>query len=166
MTGSAHAIPFSAGTPELREYQSAIREGRATSYTFLRLLGIAKPDPVGLVREVERGLPYRAFERLERSSGLSAQELAVVADIPMRTLHRRRAQGRLDRGESDRLVRFGRVFGRTLELFEGDVDAARQWLARPLPALADHRPIDLARTDVGTREVELLIGRLEHGVVS
>jgi hypothetical protein len=40
------------------------------------------------------------------------------------------------------------------------------WLSRPLPALADHRPIDLARTDVGTREIELLIGRLEHGVVS
>jgi putative toxin-antitoxin system antitoxin component (TIGR02293 family) len=166
MTGPAHAIPLSAGSPELREYQSAIREGRSTPYTFLRLLGIAKPDPVGLVREVERGLPYRAFDRLERSSGLSATELAIVADIPLRTLHRRRAQGRLDRGESDRLVRFGRVFGRALELFEGDVEAARQWLSRPLPALAGHRPIDLARTDVGTREVELLIGRLEHGVVS
>jgi putative toxin-antitoxin system antitoxin component (TIGR02293 family) len=166
MTGPAQAIPFPSGTPELREYQGAIRDGRATPYTYLRLLGIAKPDPVSLVREVERGLPYRAFDRLERSSGLGPQELALVADIPMRTLHRRRAQGRLDRGESDRLVRFGRVFGRALELFEGDVDAARQWLSRPLPALGDHRPLDLARTDVGTREVELLIGRLEHGIVS
>lgn len=166
MTGPAHAIPFSAGTPELREVQRAIRDGRSTPYTYLRLLGLDKPDPVALVREVERGLPYRAFDRLERSSGLGPQELALVADIPMRTLHRRRVQGRLDRGESDRLVRFGRVFGRALELFEGDVDAARQWLSRPLPALGDHRPLDLARTDVGTREVELLIGRLEHGIVS
>jgi putative toxin-antitoxin system antitoxin component (TIGR02293 family) len=64
------------------------------------------------------------------------------------------------------LLRASRLFGRTLELFEGDRDAATEWLTTAQPALGGARPIDLANTDVGAREVETLIGRLEHGVFS
>lgn len=163
---AAHALPLHGPTPELREYQRAVREGRTAPYAFLKLLGLPKPDPVSLIAEVERGFPYRAFERLQRSAGLSSQELADVADIPVRTLQRRKSQGRLDRGESDRLVRFARILGRALELFEGNVESARRWLGTPLPALSHRRPLDLARTDVGTLEVDHLIGRLEHGIAS
>jgi uncharacterized protein (DUF2384 family) len=31
--------------------------------------------------------------------------------------------------------------------------------------LGDETPMDLIQTDVGAREVENLIGRLEHGVI-
>ena len=59
-----------------------------------------------------------------------------------------------------------RVFGKALELFEGDFAGARQWLASPQPGLRGERPILLANTDVGAREVEALIARLEHGVLT
>jgi putative toxin-antitoxin system antitoxin component (TIGR02293 family) len=49
-------------------------------------------------------------------------------------------------------------------LFEGDRDAAADWLTRPQPALGGAVPLELAKTGLGTREVEALIGRLEHGV--
>ena len=49
---------------------------------------------------------------------------------------------------------------------EGDYQGAREWLETPIPALANQRPLDLARTEPGAREVEDLIGRIEHGVVS
>jgi putative toxin-antitoxin system antitoxin component (TIGR02293 family) len=66
--------------------------------------------------------------------------------------------------ESDRLVRIARLFGRALDLFDGNVDAARTWLATQQPALGDLAPLELAKTDVGTIEVERLIGRLELGL--
>jgi putative toxin-antitoxin system antitoxin component (TIGR02293 family) len=60
-------------------------------------------------------------------------------------------------------VRFARVFGRALELFEGATDAARAWLSAPQRALGGATPLALAATDVGASEVLNLIGRLEHG---
>lgn len=44
--------------------------------------------------------------------------------------------------------------------------AARAWLSTPAPALANRTPVEVAATDVGAREVESLIDRLEHGVFS
>ena len=61
-------------------------------------------------------------------------------------------------------MRVSRVFGMTLALFEGDVEAARAWFATPAPALGDRTPLDVSTTEIGAREVENLIGRLEHGV--
>ena len=53
-----------------------------------------------------------------------------------------------------------------LELFEGDAAAARRWFYTPAKASGGERPITLARTDLGTREVEALIDRLEQGVLT
>ena len=99
-------------------------------------------------------------------SAVSAGELATLVSIPARTLARRETTGRLEPEESDRLLRLSRVFGRALELFEGDAPAAREWLATPQRALGDERPMVLARTDVGAREVEALVERLEHGILN
>jgi putative toxin-antitoxin system antitoxin component (TIGR02293 family) len=167
MTGAAHRLPEAAEvTPELRDYQRAIRTGEPEEYRYVTLLGLTRLDPLGLAREVERGLPYRAFERFLRNSALTREELALAVNVPLRTLHRRRAQGRLGRDESDRLVRVTRIFARALELFEGNRDSARRWLSTPLAALRRESPLNVARTEVGSREVEYLIGRLEHGVTS
>ena len=63
-----------------------------------------------------------------------------------------------------------RIPAHTLELaaqlFEGDLTAARRWLAAPQAALAGRTPLDLLSTEAGLREVEALIGRLEHGIPS
>src|SRR5262249_46289527 len=105
-----------------------------------------------------------AFEHFQRNTALSTDALASLTNIPKRTLARRREQGRFEPDESDRLVRFARVFGRALELFEGDTDAARTWLLSPQQALGGIVPLELARTDIGVNEVENLIGRIEYGI--
>ena len=68
--------------------------------------------------------------------------------------------------ESDRLVRIARIFSQSVNLFEGDIHAARNWLAAKQLALNDATPMDYASTEVGAHEVESLIGRLEHGIPS
>ena len=93
-------------------------------------------------------------------------EVAALIQIPPRTLTRRRSGGRLQPDESDRLLRAARLFQLTVELFESNIDAARAWFSSPKKALGGKTPLEFARTEVGAREVENLIGRLEHGVYS
>lgn len=112
-------------------------------------------------------MPLRALERLGKLLALeSSNEIASLLLIPPRTFYYRKKAKRLTPGESDRLLRTARIFGLAVDLFDGDRDAARQWLQTPKRALGDATPLGYAATEVGAREVEDLIGRAEHGVFS
>ena len=91
------------------------------------------------------------------------EQLAPLLGISRATLHRRRKSGRLESPECERIVRFARLLGRATEVFE-DEDAAREWLKSPAVAFSGESPLSFADTEVGAREVEFLLGRLEHGV--
>jgi putative toxin-antitoxin system antitoxin component (TIGR02293 family) len=71
----------------------------------------------------------------------------------------------MDRAESDRLVRYARLFARASEALGGHA-GARSWLVEPARAFHGECPLDYADTEIGAREVEALLGRLEHGVFS
>jgi putative toxin-antitoxin system antitoxin component (TIGR02293 family) len=117
-------------------------------------------------RIVERGLPFRAIQRLASVSGLTFEQIKRAARLSAATFARRRQSGVLLPEESERVLRLSRLFERAVDLFQNDRDGARQWLTMSIPALADRSPLDLARTEVGAREVEDLIGRIQHGVIS
>ena len=155
-----------AGSPDIETYWQAVKGGHAGSYRYVALLGLRLQDPIKILRRVEQGLAFSAFERFQKNTQFSTGDLADLVAITARTLHRRKEQGRLEPDESDRLLCVSRLFAKTLELFEGDAEAARRWLSTPLTALRGERPIALARTDLGSREVETLIDRLEHGVLT
>ena len=157
------AVP---GTADLTEIQSRIRSGRTEGHFYVALLGLRTYQPLALDRHVRKGLAYTSFLRFQRNTSLSARAIAELIQIPTRTLTRRRSEGKLAPEESDRLVRASRIFGRAMELFEGESDAARTWLTSAQPAVGGMVPLELARTDVGASEVESLIGRLEHGIPS
>ena len=162
----ADALPSGAATPDLSEMRSRIRSGRTEGHFYVALLGLRTYGPLPLDRQVRKALGYSTFARFQRNTGLPATAIAELIQVPARTLTRRKAEGRFAPEESDRLVRASRVFGRTMELFEGDSQAARIWLTGAQPALGGRVPIEFARTEVGAGEVESLIGRLEHGIPS
>ena len=54
----------------------------------------------------------------------------------------------------------------TVEFFGGDVPAARHWFTTPVRALGGASPLALAATDAGTHEIEVLIWRIENGVLT
>jgi putative toxin-antitoxin system antitoxin component (TIGR02293 family) len=138
----------------------------ASELGALELLGLSAMSASDLVAEVERGLPFSSLERFKTHTALTWDAICGFVHLPMRTLTRRRAQGRLDAAESDRLIRGARLFHQMRELFEGDERAARAWLTRPQRGLGGATPLEFARTETGAREVERLLGRLEHGVVA
>jgi putative toxin-antitoxin system antitoxin component (TIGR02293 family) len=84
--------------------------------------------------------------------------------MPIRTMARRRQTRKLDAVESDRLYRVARVAAQAVAVF-GAEDKATTWLQRPNRALNGELPIRLLDTDVGARQVEDILGRIEHGIV-
>lgn len=151
-------------TVEVRRFQAQLAEGESVSNRYVTLLGLRTYDSERLVRKVEEGLPFTTFERMRANLKVPALRFAEWVDISPRTLARRRERGHLDPAESDRVLRASRLLGQAIELFEGDVEGARRWLRTPQRGLGSAVPLDYARTEIGAREVERLIGRLEHGV--
>jgi putative toxin-antitoxin system antitoxin component (TIGR02293 family) len=119
-----------------------------------------------VLQRIASGLPYQAVEKLQAKSGLSLTDVARVTGIPIRTMARRKDVGKLRPVESERLLRLTFIFEQAVDLFEGNSDAARDWLETSNAALGGETPLRLAETEIGAREVENLIGRLEHGVFS
>jgi len=140
--------------------------GWGADHPYLLLLGLDPVDTPRLVERVEEGFSFRELEHLRQNMGLSREEMAELVQIRPRTLDRRKKEGRLHPDESDRLLRASRVFGRAIALFEGNAEGALRWLSSPQGALGGAVPLEMARTETGAREVEALIGRLEHGVFS
>lgn len=146
--------------------EAALSRYQAADEGFADLLGLPARSTIKLVAKIDDGFPYSVFDHFQRETGFPAVTLAELIQVPVRTLHRRRAERRFSPEESDRLLRAARIAFLARRLFEGNMAEARQWLADPQPALQGATPLAFARTDVGAREVEALIGRLEHGVPS
>ncbi len=126
---------------------------------------LREPAAEYIVHRVRDGLAMGEFQYLRELLGLSEERLAGLLLMSRATLHRRKKAGALDRAESDRLVRFGRLFRRAAAVL-GSEDAARGWLSEPAFAFGGEPPLDYADTEAGAREVEALLGRIEHGVFS
>ncbi len=135
-------------------------------FGYANLIGIKASDRLELSDKVQAGFPFKAFTILTRSMEVSNKELAELVQISARTLNRRQKEGKLKADESDRLLRFARIFTHAVNLFEGDKEAAQNWLSADNRALKDESPLGASRTEEGAREVENLIVRLEHGVFS
>lgn len=138
------------------------RKGAGLSYA--EQIGIKASNRLELSEYVKEGFPFQAFVLLSESMDLTNQQLAELVQISERTLVRRSKAGRLKAEESERLLRFSRLFTMALELFDGDQLAAREWLAAESRALQGKSPLEVGKTEVGAREVENLITRLEYGV--
>jgi putative toxin-antitoxin system antitoxin component (TIGR02293 family) len=150
-------------TKDLDRFREQLR-GVPGPYAYAMLLGLEAPDAATLLRAIESGISYGTFERFRRNTSLSLDQLIDIVRIPRRTLTRRKAEGRFPPDESDRVLRVARLFGKALQLFEGDRAAALDWLTSAQLALGGSVPLELARTELGAQEAERLMSRLEHGV--
>jgi putative toxin-antitoxin system antitoxin component (TIGR02293 family) len=141
-------------------------DGRTARLKINKIIGLSATDIPSLIREVRDGFSYQALASFESVTGLQLPKVADLIGIPSRTLARRKSVGRLSPEESERLLRISSLLEKAVELFEGDTGAAVNWLSTPKAALDSQTPLEYSRTEIGAREVEDLIGRLEHGVFS
>jgi putative toxin-antitoxin system antitoxin component (TIGR02293 family) len=121
--------------------------------------------PTQLVERIQQGMPIRRFDEVRNALAIPSEQLAAKVGMSRATFHRRQQEGRLRSDESDKLVRFARLILKAISVFESEV-SARTWLRSPQQGLGGAVPLDYAETEVGAREVENLLGRIEHGVYS
>ena len=114
---------------------------------------------------VAKGLPFKELETLQEEVDLPLDRLAQHLGLARATLHRRKTSGHLNAEESDKVLRYARLLGQAAKVF-GGVKGGREWLKSPQHGLAGAVPLAFAATEVGAREVESLIGRIDHGVYS
>src|ERR1041385_1418044 len=129
---------------DVARFHGFLRHGSPGPHAYAVLLGLDAFDAPQLLRSITRGFPYRTLERFQRNTSLPLDRITDLVDIPRRTLTRRQREGRFLPEESDRLLRASRLFGLALALFEGDRDAAADWLTRAQPALGGAIPLELA----------------------
>ncbi len=128
-------------------------------------LALTVSEPGDIQERIRRGLPYATFEALMRVLGIRARELAHLLGVASRTLARRKNGGELSPVESDRLYRIARIALKAAEVL-GTPEKARAWLHRKNRALGGSTPISCLDTGVGERQVEDLLGRIDHGIYS
>ncbi|PYJ89173.1 MAG: hypothetical protein DME71_10560 [Verrucomicrobia bacterium] len=121
--------------------------------------------PTDLIRQIQKGLRFSELETLQNSIDMPFEQLAAKLCISRSTLQRRKAAGRLSPDESDKVMRLWRLLEHATKVF-GDIDKARAWLKFPQRGLGGAVPLDYAETEVGAREVDNLLGRIDYGVYS
>ena len=66
---------------------------------------------------------------------------------------------------SDRLYRVASTLFQAVEVL-GSIDKARVWLKSPNRSLGSEMPLDLLDTEIGARQVEEVLLRLNYGIFS
>lgn len=129
-------------------------------------LGLGSNARTDVVASIRAGLAVDVVDKLTEELDIPQSTLLNLIDLPSATFSRRRKTKRLTPHESDRVYRIATVFRAAVQLFEGDPGAARRWLSEPAKSLGGNSPLEHIDTEAGADEVQDLIGRIEHGVIT
>ena len=79
------------GATDLQKFRKFLKMGMPGTHVYVVLLGLSRFDFPGLIEMIEKGFPYSAFERLQKNTGFSSEQLLDLLQIPRRTLARRKS---------------------------------------------------------------------------
>ncbi len=162
--GTLHAI-LAFGEMRAYDWHIAKRKAYAMAVEFANahdILRLAAGDGRAAIEATRRGLPVSAVDALIETGRLSLSEIDRIV-LPRKTLSHRRTLGALTSDQSDRLIRVARIIAAAEDTF-GSTEKARRWLRRPTTALDGEAPLELLDTSEGSRQVERLILRIDHGL--
>jgi putative toxin-antitoxin system antitoxin component (TIGR02293 family) len=128
------------------------------------MLGI-KPvkTTLDLAPQIQKGLPFKALERVSKHLEISTALMNKSLDFATRTIARRAQEKKLSPAESERLVRLSRVLAEAKRVL-GSAEKARSWVLKPNRALGGAIPLQMLRTDIGANAVFEELGRIDYGV--
>jgi len=115
-----------------------------------------------VLSRIRKGIPKKALANLSKTLSLSKDAMCSIIGLSSRTINRRQ---NLNPQEADKLYRVARVTALAINVLE-DQQQAVEWLNSPKLALENQTPLSLLDTEIGAREVEKLLKRIEYGVYS
>jgi putative toxin-antitoxin system antitoxin component (TIGR02293 family) len=130
------------------------------------LLGTQVPEstPLDLFDLIEAGLPAESLAAFKAATGMSDEAVAQVLNISGRTLTRLRSTSRqrLPSDLSDRLLAVASIYQLAEKVF-GDLQTAIGWLNTQQFGLGQRTPRDLLASEIGRKQVQALLQRIEFG---
>jgi putative toxin-antitoxin system antitoxin component (TIGR02293 family) len=117
-----------------------------------------------LIQALEHGLSVTIVDKVVKEVNVPQAFLFELTGIKARNFARRKASGKLNPEEGERLARYVRVVDAAIGLMSGDRLEALAWLNEPALGLNGQTPSSLVHTETGALEVMQLIGRIRHGV--
>jgi putative toxin-antitoxin system antitoxin component (TIGR02293 family) len=131
----------------------------------MRVLKLRIHQDTELESAVRGGIPVQAVRSLAEKTATTLTELQEVMHIDRSTFARRvRTHAKLKIDESDRVVRIARIAVLAMSAMGREDGLA--WLHEPNYALGERVPMELLKTEIGARQVEQVIGRIEYGIFS
>jgi putative toxin-antitoxin system antitoxin component (TIGR02293 family) len=156
----AHARKVAQAGPASALMQGSVDFTGRVMACMNALLGSSFSSDGELLNSVLAGLSPEVVDHLQQE-GLRPAELRFI--IPPRTLgHRKIRNEALDVAESDRAVRAARLFAFAETTF-GDRERAQHWLRTPKKRFDGKAPIDMMRSELGARQVEDVLMRIDEG---
>jgi len=126
--------------------------------------GMKKHPKIPTHGEIKVGYATKLIIVLARRLGIPPASMAIRIGVSRSTFHRKlRGHALLTEHESDSLARHSSLLSQAVTVFDGDEEAAKQWLSCPQVGLGNAVPLDLAQTSFGYREAEKLLTRIDHG---
>lgn len=126
-----------------------------------------KVSPFDIIDLARKGVKASLVKKLLQEVHLNQDEFATFLGFKKRTLSRRfeNANELLNPEETEKVIRFARVFVETLDVFQ-DEEKAALWLKRTNKALNNNMPISLLDSEFGAEQVLEVLGRIRDGVYS
>ncbi len=122
-------------------------------------------DQYHLITIIRKGVSPHAVNVLARVFASSVEMMSDLIGITAKTLrNRKNAHKPLSKTESATAVKLLQVIEQATQLFDGDLEAAQQWLNTPALAFDGVKPIEILDTLQGVEAVLNLITALEYGV--
>jgi len=122
-------------------------------------------DITAAEKSILQGIAWAEAEHLGSLLGVPINRLAAILQIAPATMQRRKTAGRFPVDESERIVRFARIWFLACQAL-GGAAGARSWLFREQHGLSGRIPVDVARLEIGARSVESLLHRIDYGILA
>lgn len=118
------------------------------------------------IEKIRTGLPVQDALALMDDWDIPIAALARLLGVSDRSMSRLRSGNPdhlLSTVETDRLMRVESLLEKAQFVLE---EAALTWIHTPVKVLGDQTPLSLLDTDVGCSQVDLVLGRIQHGIFS
>lgn len=124
--------------------------------------GTPTPSIDEMVARLSEELSLKDLWRIASRIGMAAEQFENLTGASPHKLRRGRGgEEKIDRSKNDPILRCAKVFRRVVALCNKDETAARNWLNAPAPVLKNRKPIEVAQTIPGAKNVEALVAQLE-----
>ncbi|CAN5292034.1 hypothetical protein BH09BAC4_BH09BAC4_06580 [soil metagenome] len=121
--------------------------------------------PYTVIYKSRQGMLRAEADQVAQLAGLTDIELARILNMSVRNLHRLKADDKLARDASERLLLLTNLLQHGLDVFDEDAQTLAEWLRSPIRELNTQSPLSLLDTTTGFGLVDDVLGRIEHGIV-